>query len=74
MASFQTYFRSAFNSLRSSNSGSGGLLQQARNLSGAELTAAGVVLAEVIGFFSLGEMIGRFKVVGYRSAEHGQQH
>ena len=26
----------------------------------------GVVTAEVLGFFTVGEMIGRFKLVGYR--------
>jgi F-type H+-transporting ATPase subunit g len=31
----------------------------------------GVVAAEVIGFFSVGEIIGRFKLVGYRAKEHG---
>ncbi|KAF1812234.1 P-loop containing nucleoside triphosphate hydrolase protein [Eremomyces bilateralis CBS 781.70] len=67
MATFQTYFQSAFNSIRSTSAASGtanprSALQQVRNLSTAELTAAGVVLAEVLGFFSIGEMIGRHSI------------
>jgi F-type H+-transporting ATPase subunit g len=33
----------------------------------ATLKQVGIVTAEVIGFFSVGEMLGRFKIVGYRS-------
>ncbi|CBX97746.1 similar to mitochondrial F1F0-ATP synthase g subunit [Plenodomus lingam JN3] len=45
------------------------LLAQVRNLSREQWISAGVVAAEVIGFFSVGEIIGRFKLVGYRSKE-----
>lgn len=31
-----------------------------------QLASAAVIGAEVLGFFTVGEMIGRFKVVGYR--------
>lgn len=44
-------------------------LAQVRNLSREQWLSAGVVAAEVIGFFSVGEMIGRFKLVGYRVKE-----
>jgi len=44
-------------------------LAQVRNLSRAQWLSAGVVAAEVIGFFSVGEIIGRFKLVGYRAKE-----
>ena len=30
------------------------------------MAAVGVVGAEVLGFFTVGEMIGRLKLVGYR--------
>jgi F-type H+-transporting ATPase subunit g len=43
------------------------VLNRIRNLNAQQWASAGVVAAEVIGFFSVGEMIGRFKVVGYRS-------
>lgn len=45
------------------------ILAQVRNLSSAQWLSAGVVAAEVIGFFSVGEIIGRFKLVGYRTKE-----
>ena len=31
-----------------------------------QLASAGVIGAEVLGFFTVGEMIGRFKLVGYK--------
>lgn len=31
-----------------------------------EMAVAGVVGAELLGFFTIGEIIGRFKLVGYR--------
>jgi F-type H+-transporting ATPase subunit g len=42
-------------------------LSQVRNMSREELYSIGVVVAEVVGFFSVGEIIGRFKLVGYRT-------
>ncbi|KAI1333845.1 GroES-like protein [Xylariaceae sp. FL0016] len=44
------------------------LMQRVQNMNRASLIAGGVVAAECIGFFTVGEMIGRFKVVGY----HGE--
>lgn len=41
-----------------------------RNLDAATLTTVGIVTAETLGFFSVGEMIGRFKIVGYRGGSH----
>ena len=36
-----------------------------------QLVSAGVVGAEVLGFFTVGEMIGKMKLVGYRGdTEH----
>ena len=39
------------------------------------MVAAGVVGAEVLGFFTVGEMIGRMKLVGYRGGvtPHGKE-
>ncbi len=48
--------------------------QQIRNLSRAQLAAGGVLLAECLGFFTVGEMIGRFKLVGYRGETHAAHH
>merc|ERR1712169_113055 len=46
------------------------LLSTVRNVNSQQLTTAGIVFAQVLGFFTVGEMIGRFKVVGY----HGEPH
>jgi len=51
------------------------MLNQARNIDNQTMITAGVVLAEAIGFFTVGEMIGRFKIVGYhRGANHAEEH
>lgn len=41
------------------------LVQLARNIDRAQLVKGGVVVAEVLGFFTVGEMIGRMKIIGY---------
>lgn len=48
-------------------------LARIRNMDNETLVSAGVVTAETIGFFCVGEMIGRFKVVGYRGG-HSDHH
>ncbi|OTA22844.1 hypothetical protein BTJ68_14776 [Hortaea werneckii EXF-2000] len=50
------------------------LLARIRNMDTATLTTVGVVAAETLGFFTVGEMIGRFKLVGYRGDPHGGEH
>lgn len=37
------------------------------------LLGIGIVTAETVGFFCIGEMIGRFKIVGYRGG-HSEHH
>jgi len=77
LATFQSYYQSLLKGVRNpsslfakaSNSSSvtpSNILNQVRNLSSSQLVAGGVILAEVLGFFTVGEMIGRFKLVGYR--------
>lgn len=70
IATFQTYYQNILKSIqnRSILQSPQNLIAQARNLSNAQLAAGGVVLAECLGFFTVGEMIGRFKLVGY----HGE--
>lgn len=46
------------------------ILSRIRNLDRAQLVSGGVLLAEVLGFFTVGEMIGRMKMVGYRGDTH----
>ncbi|KAK0383996.1 hypothetical protein NLU13_8085 [Sarocladium strictum] len=70
VASIQTYYQNLWRSVQNGSilSAPQNLLNQARNLSTAQLASGGVVLAECIGFFTVGEMIGRMKIVGY----HGE--
>lgn len=49
-------------------------LTRLRNFDTATLTSVGVITAEVIGFFTVGEMIGRFKIIGYRSSNSHEEH
>ena len=48
-------------------------LARVRDMDSATLLAAGIVTAETIGFFCVGEMIGRFKIIGYRGG-HSEHH
>ncbi|KAJ5126604.1 Mitochondrial F1F0-ATP synthase g subunit [Penicillium atrosanguineum] len=73
MATFQSYFQPLINAsknpaaLKSINLPSPqNWLARVRNASPKELALAGVTAAEVIGFFTVGEMIGRMNIVGYR--------
>jgi F-type H+-transporting ATPase subunit g len=81
LATFQVYFQPVLNALRhpatlftqatttSSTLQPTQILNRVRNLNNAQLASAAVVTAEIIGFFSVGEMLGRFKIIGYRSSE-----
>ena len=44
-------------------------LTRIRNMDSETMLAAGIVTAETLGFFCVGEMIGRFKIVGYRGGQ-----
>ncbi|KIH91912.1 F-type H+-transporting ATPase subunit g [Sporothrix brasiliensis 5110] len=41
--------------------------KSARNLTPTQLAAGGVLAAEILGFFTVGEIVGRFKLVGYHT-------
>lgn len=48
------------------------ILSSVRNINRQQVATIGVVGAEVLGFFTVGTMIGRMKIVGYRGGEaHG---
>ncbi|KAF2638231.1 hypothetical protein P280DRAFT_471354 [Massarina eburnea CBS 473.64] len=47
------------------------VLNRVRSISSAQWLSASVVAAEVVGFFTVGEIIGRRKLVGYRPNTHG---
>ncbi|KAF3764515.1 hypothetical protein M406DRAFT_340105 [Cryphonectria parasitica EP155] len=79
VATFQSYFNRALSAIKNP----GTLLQSTassaaatpssaaarlQNISRAQVVGGGVLLAEVLGFFTVGEILGRFKLVGY----HGE--
>lgn len=77
MVTFQSYFQSILKSARnpsalfsqvSKNSATtpSAILQQARNINTTQMVSMGVITAELLGFFTVGEMVGRMKLVGYR--------
>jgi len=70
VATFQTYYQNIWRSIqtRSFLQSPQAILQSIRNIGTTQLVTGGVVLAECLGFFTVGEMIGRFKIVGY----HGE--
>jgi len=43
------------------------VLKVSQNLSVAQMAAGGVLFAECLGFFTVGEMLGRLKLVGYHT-------
>ncbi|PKY09210.1 hypothetical protein P168DRAFT_301760 [Aspergillus campestris IBT 28561] len=82
LVTFQSYFQPLINgfrnpaTLKNANFVSpGDILARVRGASKKEIALAGVTAAEVIGFFTVGEMIGRMNIVGYRGhAEHHGDH
>ncbi|KAL4818661.1 mitochondrial ATP synthase g subunit-domain-containing protein [Aspergillus spinulosporus] len=77
-ATFQSYFQPLINAIRNpatlqnANFSPQYILTRIRNANKKEIALAGVTAAEVIGFFTVGEIIGRFNIVGYRGeADHG---
>lgn len=86
VATVQSYFNRAVNAvknpqtlLRSASSTAANApspasaVQQVRNLSRAQIVGGGVLLAEVLGFFTVGEIVGRWKLIGYHG-ETGHGH
>ncbi|KAJ5872953.1 ATPase F0 complex subunit G mitochondrial [Penicillium soppii] len=68
LATVQSYFQPFINNpaaLKNLPSPSA-ILARVRNASPKQLALAGVTAAEVIGFFTVGEMIGRMNIIGYR--------
>ncbi|KAJ9131980.1 hypothetical protein NKR23_g11510 [Pleurostoma richardsiae] len=78
LSTFQAYFQGIWKSLQNPGallqSASGlvsqpaSLLQRARSINRTQIVGGGVLLAECLGFFTVGEMVGRMKLIGY----HGQ--
>ena len=43
------------------------VMNRMRNLDRRQMLNIGVVTAELLGFYTIGQMIGRLKIVGYHS-------
>jgi F-type H+-transporting ATPase subunit g len=53
------------------------ILSSVRNMKGSQVGTAAIIFAQVLGFFTVGEMIGRMKLVGYHGEvhhAHGEEH
>ncbi|PLN86613.1 mitochondrial ATP synthase g subunit-domain-containing protein [Aspergillus taichungensis] len=82
LVTFQSYFQPLINAFRNPATLKNAnfvtpadILARVRGASKKEIALAGVTAAEVIGFFTVGEMIGRMNIVGYRGhAEHHGDH
>lgn len=69
---FTSAYRSAWSSITSGTAGNA--LSSVRNMGTAQMIGVGIVGAELIGFFSVGEILGRFKLVGYRGGKSEEHH
>jgi len=67
---------STANSMASSMSSMnpGQMVNNIRNMDSQQMVSAGIVVLEVLGFFTVGEMIGRFKIIGYRGGHAHDEH
>ncbi|KAI1749679.1 GroES-like protein [Xylaria castorea] len=85
MQTFQTYFQNVWKNptslLQSASQTAAKTAQQpaslvsrVQNLSRAQLITGGVIAAECLGFFTVGEMIGRFKIIGYHGETTAAHH
>ncbi|THY28701.1 P-loop containing nucleoside triphosphate hydrolase protein [Aureobasidium pullulans] len=72
---FQTYGQNLLSAVKNPGANSpSNPFQAMRNIGTSQFITAGVVAAEMIGFFTVGEMVGRMKLIGYRSSSHGEHH
>lgn len=80
VAQFQAYFQPLINGFRNprtlmssaSSIDPASLLSSIRNVNRQQMATVGVIGAEILGFFTVGTMIGRMKLVGYHGkADHG---
>jgi len=77
VATFQSYFQRVVKSVRNpssllseaSHTNPNSIMERIRNVNQAQVVSGGILFAELLGFFTVGEMIGRRKLVGYRAAD-----
>ncbi|CZR54940.1 related to F1F0-ATP synthase subunit G [Phialocephala subalpina] len=82
VSTFQSYFQRFVKSFRNPSAllqsapsaTPANALQTIRNINRTQVVSGAVVFAELLGFFTVGEMIGRMKLVGYRGDTHGEHH
>ncbi|KAI0895761.1 mitochondrial ATP synthase g subunit-domain-containing protein [Annulohypoxylon nitens] len=84
LATVQSYWQNVLKSVQNPNAllqtankftqSSGTFLEQVKNVNKTQLAVGGVLLAECLGFFTVGEMIGRFKLIGYHGDAHAAHH
>ncbi|CAK7275097.1 ATP synthase subunit G atp20 [Sporothrix epigloea] len=77
LATFQTAFQNAWVQLQNPAKliqTSTAFVKSARSLTPTQLAAGGVLAAEILGFFTVGEIIGRFKLIGYHGAAPAAHH
>lgn len=82
VSTFQSYFQRLVKSFRNPsalvqsapNAAPTNVLQTVRNINRTQVVSGAVIFAELLGFFTVGEMIGRMKLVGYRGDIHGEHH
>ncbi|BDD57459.1 ATP synthase subunit G atp20 [Monascus purpureus] len=77
LATFQSYFQPLINAARNPATiknlnlpSTQGIVARVRNANKKEIAFAGVTAAEVIGFFTVGEIIGRMNFIGYKGEAH----
>lgn len=83
MQSFQSYWQNVLKRVQGTASSTASaaasgntpsLLSRVQNMNRAQLIAGGVVVAECLGFFTVGEMVGRFKLIGYHGDAGAAHH
>lgn len=80
-ATFQNYFQRVVKSYKNPaalfqsapNATPSNVISSFRNINSTHLVSWAVITAELLGFFTVGEMIGRFKLVGYHG-DKGEHH
>lgn len=78
IASFQQYMTPLTNMMRNPSQITKAMnpeaLQSMRNVDSSQLTTYAIIAAQLLGFFTVGEMIGRMKIVGYHGEVHHEEH
>lgn len=82
VSAFKSYYSYMFNSLRQPQAlissakaiDAPGVCTKLRGISAKQWATYGVVTAEVLGFFTVGEIIGKRKLVGYHGKAAAAHH